>query len=59
MRSFIVYVLLKILPQPLTETATAFIFEREGISPCAPGNVTSDTKEAACAAPQTTASPAF
>lgn len=58
MRSFIVYVLLKILPQPLTETARAFILEREGISPCAPGNVTSD-KEAAYAAPHTTASPAF
>lgn len=58
MRSFIVYVLLKILPERLTETASAFIIERQGIRPCASRNVTSETKEA-YTAPQPTASAAF
>jgi hypothetical protein len=60
MRSFIVYVLLKILPERLTSTASAFILEREGMSASAISeDLASETKTPTYTAPSTSTSAAF
>ena len=60
MRSFVVYLLIKILPERLTSAALAFLVEREGV------NVPANHEERACrmetpiyTAPGTTTSAAF
>ena len=60
MRSLIVYVLLKILPERLTATASAFILDRGGMSASAASqDLASEKKTPIYATPGTTTSAAF